>query len=68
MSAWLIVTELINAAPDFGEHTNVVNGFSKPILNLYGPEAGLHARGGAGVASLPFGPSVNVMTEVEIDG
>ena len=68
VSAWLMVTGLINAAPDFGGHTNVINGFSELILDLYGPEAGLHARAAPGVASLPFGLSVIVMAEVEIDG
>ena len=68
VSAWLMVTGLINAAPDFGGHTNVINGFSELILDIYGPEAGLHARAAPGVASLPFGLSVIVMAEVEIDG
>ncbi len=66
VSAWLMVTGLINAASDFGGHTNVINGFSELILDLYGPEAGLHARAAPGVASLPFG--LSVMAEVEIDG
>ena len=57
-----------HAAPDFGGHTNVINGFSEPILDLYGPEARAHARAAPGVASLPFELSVIVMAEVEIDG
>ncbi len=64
VSAWLMVPGLINAAPDFGGHTNEINGFSELILDLYDP----YARAALGVASLPFALSVIVMAEVEIDG
>jgi enamine deaminase RidA (YjgF/YER057c/UK114 family) len=66
VTAWLTVTGLINAAPDFKENTEVLNGFSEVILDLYGEEAGLHARMAPGVAT-PFGQSVIVAAEVEID-
>jgi hypothetical protein len=65
--AWLIVTGLINAAPDFDRNTEVLNGFSELILDLYGEEAGLHARMAPGVAATPFRQSVIVAAEVEID-
>ena len=44
VSAWLMVHGLVNAAPGFGGTAGVVNGFSNLILELYGPEAGMHAR------------------------
>jgi hypothetical protein len=44
VTAWLMVTALINAAPDFDGNTEVLNGFSEMILDLYGEEAGLHAH------------------------
>jgi hypothetical protein len=66
VTAWLTVTGLINAAPDFEGNTEVLNGFSEVILDLYGEEAGLHARMAPGVAT-PFGQSVIVAAEVEID-
>jgi hypothetical protein len=67
VTAWLTVTGLINAAPGFEENTEVLNGFSEVILDLYGEEAGLHARMAPGVAATPFGQSVIVAAEVEID-
>jgi len=66
VTAWLTVTGLINAAPDFEGNTEVLNGFSEVILDLYGEEAGLHARMALGVAT-PFRQSVIVAAEVEID-
>jgi hypothetical protein len=66
VTAWLTVTALINAASDFKGNTEVLNGFSEVILDLYGEEAGLHARMAPGVAT-PFGQSVIVAAEVEID-
>jgi hypothetical protein len=67
VTAWLTVTALINAAPDFEANTEVLNGFSEVILDLYGEEAGLHARMAPGVAATPFRQSVIVAAEVEID-
>ena len=68
VSAWLMVHGLVNAAPDFGGTAGVVNGFSDLILDLYGPEAGMHARAAPGVATLPLNHAVFVAAEVEIDG
>jgi enamine deaminase RidA (YjgF/YER057c/UK114 family) len=65
VTAWLTVTGLINAAPDFEGTSEVLNGFSELILNLYGEEAGRHARMAPGVAT-PFGQAVIVAAEVEI--
>ena len=67
VTAWLTVMGLINSAPDFKENTEVLNGFSEVILDLYGEEAGLHARMAPGVAATPFRQSVIVAAEVEID-
>jgi enamine deaminase RidA (YjgF/YER057c/UK114 family) len=66
VTAWLTVTGLINTAADFEGNTEVLNGFSEVILDLYGEEAGAHARMALGVAT-PFGQSVIVAAEVEID-
>ena len=65
VSAWLMVHGLVNAAPGFGGTAGVVNGFSNLILELYGPEAGMHARLAPGVATLPLNQVVFV-AEVEI--
>jgi enamine deaminase RidA (YjgF/YER057c/UK114 family) len=47
---------------------NVINGFSDLILELYGPEAGDHARSAVGMAELPLGMPVEIEAEVEIRG
>jgi enamine deaminase RidA (YjgF/YER057c/UK114 family) len=62
VSGWLMV----NATPDFGGTTNVVNGFSDLILELYGLEAGMHARTAIGVSSLPLNLPVIISAEVAL--
>jgi len=64
--AWLRVFGMVNSAPGFDRQPNVVNGFSDLILELYGPEAGDHARSAVGMAGLPLGMPVEVEAEVEI--
>jgi enamine deaminase RidA (YjgF/YER057c/UK114 family) len=44
----------------------VINGFSDLIIELYGQEAGQHARSAVGMAELPFGIPVEIEAEVEI--
>ena|SRR5438105_12232410 len=67
VTAWLRVLGMVNAAPGFTRTTSVINGFSELILELYGPEAGQHARAAIGVAELPFGIPVEIEAEVEIE-
>src|ERR1700758_520926 len=45
----------------------MVNGFSDLILDLWGPEAGAHARSAIGVAELPLGLAVEIEAEVAVD-
>lgn len=45
IGAWLTVRGMVNTAPDFKGTTDVINGFSDLILELYGTEADTH-RGG----------------------
>ena len=66
VAAWLMVYGLVNAAPDFTLTTNVINGFSDLIVELYGPEAGTHARIAPGLATLPLGLPVTIAAEVAI--
>lgn len=49
----------VACTPDFTNHPQVVNGASNLIAEAMG-EAGQHARFAVGVASLPFGASVEV--------
>ncbi len=66
VTAWLMVYGLVNAEPDFTLTTNVINSFSDLILELYGPEAGEHARMAPGLATLPLGVPVSIGAEVAI--
>src|SRR5690348_16744192 len=67
VTAWLRVHGMVNSAPGFKQQPIVINGFSDLILELYGPEAGQHARSAVGMAELPLGIPVEIEAEVEID-
>jgi hypothetical protein len=67
VSACLTITGMVNAAPGFVGTPNVISGFSDLILELYGPEAGAHARTTPSVATLPVNTLVSMLGEVEID-
>ena len=64
--AWLRVFGMVNSAPGFNQQPSVINGFSDLILELYGPDAGNHARSAVGMAGLPLGIPVEIEAEVEI--
>ncbi len=66
VGAWLRVFGMVNSAPGFDRQPNVINGFSDLILELYGPEAGDHARSAVGMAGLPLGMPVEIEAEVEL--
>jgi len=67
ITAWLRVFGMVNAAPGFNRTPAVINGFSDLILELWGPEAGPHARSAIGVAELPFSIPVEIEAEVAVD-
>ncbi len=66
VQAWLRVFGMVNSAPGFNQQPAVVNGFSDLVLELYGSEAGKHARSAVGMAELPFDIPVEIEAEVEI--
>jgi enamine deaminase RidA (YjgF/YER057c/UK114 family) len=68
VTAWLKVLGMVNVAPGFQQPPAVINGFSDLILELYGPDAGSHARSAVGMAELPFGIPVEIEAEVEVSG
>lgn len=67
VTAWLRVFAMVNVAPGFNETPRVTNGYSDLINELYGPEAGAHARSSIGMM-IPLNAPVNCEAEVEIDG
>ncbi|HEY0537016.1 MAG TPA: RidA family protein [Actinoallomurus sp.] len=68
VTAWLRVFGMVNTAPGFTATPAVINGFSDLILELWGPEAGSHARSAVGMAELPYSIPVEIEAEVAIDG
>jgi enamine deaminase RidA (YjgF/YER057c/UK114 family) len=66
VTAWLRVFGMVNSAPGFTQQPAIINGFSDLILELWGPEAGAHARSAVGMAELPFDIPVEIEAEVEI--
>jgi enamine deaminase RidA (YjgF/YER057c/UK114 family) len=63
---WNRVFGMVNSAPGFNQQPAVINGFSDLILELYGPEAGGHARSAVGMAELPFDIPVEIEAEVDL--
>jgi enamine deaminase RidA (YjgF/YER057c/UK114 family) len=66
IAAWVRVFGMVNAAPGFRDMPAVINGFSDLILELYGPDAGQHARSAVGMAELPWNVPVEIEAEVEL--
>ena len=52
------------AVPDFSGHTEVINGFSDLMVQVFGAK-GEHARSAIGVGSLPRGFAVEIEAVVE---
>ncbi|HQT23068.1 MAG: hypothetical protein B7X86_09365 [Sphingobacteriales bacterium 17-39-43] len=55
------VLGMVNAVPEFDEHSQVINGFSDLMVEVFG-ENGKHARSAIGLGSLPR----NIPVEVEM--
>ena len=67
VTVWLRVFGMVNCTPGFNQMPQIINGFSDLILELWGPEAGAHARSAVGMAGLPVDIPVEIEAEVEID-
>jgi enamine deaminase RidA (YjgF/YER057c/UK114 family) len=59
------VTGMVNADPDFTQHSQVVNGFSDLMVEVFG-ERGKHARAAVGMGSLPLGFACEIEMVVEV--
>ena len=55
---------MVNAVPDFREHSRVINGCSDLFTEIFGVR---HARSAIGVGSLPFGITVEIEGVFEVD-
>ncbi len=56
----------VNAADDFTEHAQVINGASNLLVEVLG-ESGRHARAAVGMSSLPFGAAVEIDAVIEFE-
>jgi enamine deaminase RidA (YjgF/YER057c/UK114 family) len=59
------VLGMVNAEPDFTQHSQVINGFSDLMVEVFG-ENGRHARASVGMSSLPGNIPVEIEMIVEI--
>jgi hypothetical protein len=66
IAAWLRVDGFVLVAPGFDRTTNVINGCSDLLLELFGDTCGRHARTAMGVAATPLGCPVILAAEVAI--
>ena len=60
------VLGMVNAAPDFTEQSQVINGFSDLMVEVFG-EKGKHARSAVGMGSLPSGIACEIEMIVEVE-
>jgi enamine deaminase RidA (YjgF/YER057c/UK114 family) len=56
---------MVNCAPDFAQHPQVIDGASDLLVELYG-EAGRHARSAVGMGSLPQNIAVEIEMVLEV--
>ncbi len=59
------VLGMVNTAPGFTRHPEVINGCSDLFLDVFG-DTGRHARSAVGVASLPMNIPVEIEAIVEV--
>ena len=60
------VLGMVNAVPDFDNHSQVINGFSDLMVEVFG-EKGKHARSAIGLGSLPRNIPVEIEMIVEMN-
>lgn len=63
---WVRLFGMVNSASGFNLQSGVINVATDLILEVFGPERGMHARSAVGVAELPFNMAVEIEGEVEI--
>jgi enamine deaminase RidA (YjgF/YER057c/UK114 family) len=66
VTGWVKALGFVDCAPGFDKPPAVINGFTDLVLEVWGPDAGRHARSAIGAAQLPFGVPVEVEAIVEV--
>ena len=62
---FLKVNGMVNAAPSFGGHAQVMEGCSRLLIEVLG-ERGSHARSAVGMGSLPLNVSVEIEATLRV--
>jgi enamine deaminase RidA (YjgF/YER057c/UK114 family) len=57
---------MVNTVEGFTKTTDVANGFSDLILELYGRDVGMHARSAIGVQALPVNLPVIIDAIIDV--
>ena len=57
---------MVNCAPGFNQTPRVINGCSDLLVEVFGPQAGAHARSAVGMAELPNDIPVEIEMIVEV--
>lgn len=60
------VMGMVNATPDYTQHSQVMNGFSDLMVEVFG-ESGRHTRSSVGMSSLPGNIPVEIAMIVEVE-
>jgi enamine deaminase RidA (YjgF/YER057c/UK114 family) len=66
VTRWVKALGFVNCAPGFNTTPAAINGFSDLVVELWGDDAGRHARSAIGAAELPFDMSVEVEAITEV--
>jgi enamine deaminase RidA (YjgF/YER057c/UK114 family) len=61
------VLGMVNAAEGFGDHPQVINGFSDLMVEVFGEAIGRHARSAVGMAGLPMNIPVEIEMILEVE-
>jgi enamine deaminase RidA (YjgF/YER057c/UK114 family) len=61
------VLGMVNSAEGFGDHPEVINGFSDLMVEVFGEAIGKHARSAVGMAGLPRGIPVEIEMILEVE-
>ena len=60
------VLGMVNATPDFTQHSQVINGFSDLLVEVFGKKAGTAARCAVGMGSLPINLAVEIEATIQV--
>jgi len=66
IGAWLRVYGMVSGSPDFAGFPALLNGASRIIHDVFGPEIGDHARVAIGVAATPFNAPLQIEAQLEL--